>query len=120
MNYRLLSKLLSRITFLIAATMVFSLPWAHPSLQPGNIRSGGFEWGGFFALLGSISISLIVGGVFWYFGKTAAGPLYRREAMAIVGLSWILATVLGALPYALSGTCTGEDSNGDSVLMQPM
>jgi trk system potassium uptake protein TrkH len=120
MNYRLLSKLLSRITFLIAATMVFSLPWAHPALQPENVQSAGFEFAGFFALVGSIAMSLIVGGVFWYFGKTASGQLYRREAMAIVGLSWILATVLGALPYALSGTCTGESANGDPVRMQPM
>jgi trk system potassium uptake protein TrkH len=33
--------------------------------------------------------------------------LFRREALAVVGLSWCLSTLLGALPYSLSGTCKG-------------
>jgi trk system potassium uptake protein TrkH len=30
--------------------------------------------------------------------------MFRKEAMAVVGLSWILATALGALPFYFSGT----------------
>ena len=51
MNFPLLCKLLSRITFLIAVAMVFSLPWAFPAIG----GSAEFEYDGFFGLLGSIS-----------------------------------------------------------------
>jgi trk system potassium uptake protein TrkH len=100
MNFLLLFKLLSRIVFLIAATMVFSLPWAFPVIG----GSAEFEFDGFFGLLGAVAIALIVGGFFWYLGRTATGSLYRKEAMAVVGLSWILATALGAMPYLISRT----------------
>ncbi|MEC8337822.1 MAG: potassium transporter TrkG, partial [Planctomycetota bacterium] len=100
MNFLLLFKLLSRIVFLIAAAMVFSLPWAFPTIG----GSAEFEFDGFFGLVGSIAIALIVGSLLWYLGKNADGSLYRKEAMAVVGLSWILATALGAMPYLISRT----------------
>jgi trk system potassium uptake protein TrkH len=37
--------------------------------------------------------------------------MYRREAFAVVGLSWIVATVLGALPFLMSGTCSGPSAD---------
>lgn len=100
MNFPLLCKLLSRITFLIGLAMVFSLPWAFPDIG----GSAGFEYDGFFGLLGSMAIALLVSGILWYFGRHGDGSLYRKEAMAVVGLSWILATALGAMPYLLSRT----------------
>ena len=100
MNFPLLCKLLSRITFLIAVAMVFSLPWAFPAIG----GSAEFEYDGFFGLLGSMALTILVSGLLWCFGRRAEGRLYRKEAMAIVGLSWILATALGAMPYLLSGT----------------
>ena len=51
MNFPLLCKLLSRITFLIAVAMVFSLPWAFPAIG----GSAEFEYDGFFGLLGSMA-----------------------------------------------------------------
>ena len=40
-----------------------------------------------------------------YLGRKGGnGQLFRKEAMAVVGLSWVLATLLGALPFRLSGT----------------
>lgn len=101
MNYPLLCKLLSRITLLIAVTMVFSLPWAFPGIGPATH----FEVDGFFALLGSIAVASLLGALLGYWGRHADfQKLFRKEAMAVVGLSWILATFLGALPYQLSGT----------------
>src|SRR5213075_3204801 len=38
-----------------------------------------------------------------YMGRHAQGRLLQREAMATVGLSWVLASILGALPFVLSG-----------------
>ena len=36
--------------------------------------------------------------------RTTTRPLLRREAIAVVGLSWILAMILGALPFWFSRT----------------
>ncbi|MCA9194332.1 MAG: TrkH family potassium uptake protein [Planctomycetales bacterium] len=113
MNYRLLSRMLGIICFLFAITMLFSLPWAHPSLgwrKELDFRPTNFEWSGFWGLLGSSLLSAIVGGIFWFYGRGAAGELFRKEAMATVGLSWMLATVLGALPFLLSGTMRDADT----------
>ena len=62
MNFLLLFKLLSRIVFLIAAAMVFSLPWAFPAIG----GSAEFEFDGFFGLVGSIAIALIAGSLLFY------------------------------------------------------
>ncbi len=106
MNIRLVAHKLGIIAILIAVTMIGSLPWAHPAL---GYRAGLdvpylFETRGFVALLVSIFFSGLVGVGLYYFGRHARGSLYRREAMAIVGLSWVMATVLGGLPFYLSST----------------
>jgi trk system potassium uptake protein len=113
MNLPLVARLLSVVSLLIGGAMCFSLPWAWPALgQRHNLplaSAGAFETRGFIALLISILVCLLVSGLLWYVGRAAAGKLYRKEAMAVVGLSWILATLLGALPFTLSGTCRGRD-----------
>lgn len=95
--------------------MLFSLPWAHPGLgwrahldlPPESMT---FELRGFLALLGSSMISALVGLTLLTLGRGAKlQQLFRKEAMATVGLSWILATILGALPYILSDTHIGAD-----------
>ncbi len=99
MNRRLLCKLLSLVAVLIGASMAFSLPWAVIEGEWAQERKG------FFGLLASIAACFAVAGVLRYFGRRCQGQLFRKEAMAVVGLSWVLATVLGALPFVLSGTC---------------
>jgi len=96
MNTYLVLRQLGVISLLIAASMSFSLPWAR--------YDGPLSPNGFYGLVGSIVISIGVGTTLLYLGRRASGRLFRREAMAIVGLSWVLATVLGAFPYLLSGT----------------
>ncbi len=109
MNYRLLSRTLGIICSLFAVTMLFSLPWAHPSLGYRIADTIPFpsdmEWQGIFGLVTSSLISAIVGAVLMWLGRgNTSQKLFRKEAMATVGLSWVLATVLGALPFLLSGT----------------
>lgn len=114
MNYRLVCRMLGRIAILIGAAMVFSLPWAHPALGVRLHLNGAdrladgsatpaFETTGFLALIASIAICFATGGLMAWFGRGADGRLFRKEAMAVVGLSWLMATVLGALPYLFSG-----------------
>ena len=105
MNFRLLSRLLGIVTLLIGFTMIFSLPWAHPDLGRRVVEESlEFETRGFVALLVSIAIAAAAGGLMMWYGHTSTGRLYRKEAMAVVGLSWVVATLIGALPFYLSGT----------------
>lgn len=120
MNLPLVARLLSIVSLLIGGAMVFSLPWAWPVLgRRKNLpfdSIGTFETHGFVALLISIAACLLVGGLLRYAGRSATGRLYRKEAMAVVGLSWVLASILGALPFLLSGTCRARDP----VTQQPV
>ena len=106
MNYRLLSRMLGIICLLFATTMIFSLPWAFPSLgwrKMVELQPQEFETRGFLALVISSLISAGLGGLLLALGRGSRGQaLFRKEAMATVGLSWIIATVLGALPFLLS------------------
>ncbi|MBC8353865.1 MAG: TrkH family potassium uptake protein [Planctomycetes bacterium] len=69
--------------------------------------AGFLEVRGFVALVLSMAISFLVGWLLIRYGRGTEIRLYRKEAMAVVGLSWILATVLGALPFWLRGTYRG-------------
>ncbi len=114
MNYRLISKLLGVVALLIGASMVFSLPWAFPGLgfreslesvgTSDSINEYSFETRGFVALLASMVVCGAVSGTLFWFGRKAKSHMFRKEAMAVVGLSWVLATVLGALPFFITGT----------------
>jgi trk system potassium uptake protein TrkH len=100
-NKLLICRLLGLIALLIGGSMVFSLPWALPAF--GQTQQ--FEARGFLSLLGAMAVCGAVGGLLIVLGRRTKGdPLYRKEAIAVVGLSWLMATVLGALPFWLSGT----------------
>ncbi len=119
MNYRLISKLLGVVALLIGTSMIFSLPWAFPRLGfreslenargPDLINEYAFETRGFLALIASMVICGIVSGALLWFGRKAKSQMYRKEAMAVVGLSWVLATALGAMPFYITGAyrCSG-------------
>jgi len=44
-----------------------------------------------------------LGGGLWWIGRRAEGRMYSREALAVVGLGWLIAAALGGLPYWFSG-----------------
>ncbi|MBN2023216.1 MAG: TrkH family potassium uptake protein [Pirellulales bacterium] len=114
MNRRLICRLLGLITLLIGASMAMSLPWAFPAFgQTDHVEGRGVE-----GLLGSMAICGAVGGLLVWVGRRGAGAaLYRREAIAVVGLSWLMATLLGALPFWLSQTAYGRGPDGLPILM---
>ena len=110
MNFRLLSKFLGILTLLIGGFMLFSLIWADPNIGAHTdpvVEVNQPETHGIWGLIYSSIICWAVGGSLLWIGKNADSKIYRKEAMAVVGLSWVLATVLGALPYIFSGTCRG-------------
>ncbi len=114
MNKLLICRLLGLIALLVGASMVLSLPWTIPVFG----QTEHFEARSFRALVGAMVVCGLVGGLMMYAGRKSKGQrLFRKEAMAVVGLSWLMATLLGALPFWLSGTCRGLDTAGDPVPM---
>ena len=85
---------------LVGGSMVFSLPWAFPICG----QTMQFESKGFWGMVGAIACGLIVGLIMFLIGRREHAPLLRKEALATVGLGWILAGILGGLPYVFSGT----------------
>ncbi len=112
MNHLLVSRLLGTIAWLIGLTMAFSLPIAWPEVG----GQSEFESRGFYALVASIAVCAAVGLALRLFGRSAPETLYRKEAMAIVGLSWVLATILGATPFFL-GSVIYTSTDGVEVPM---
>jgi trk system potassium uptake protein TrkH len=49
----------------------------------------------------TIVVALTISIAFHFLGKQGQDKLFRREALCAIGLSWILATIVGALPYQL-------------------
>jgi len=110
MNLPLLSKLLGVLALLIGVFMLFSLLWSDPDVgfhTDAAIDHNRVEVEGIRGLIYSAIISVVVGGAMIWLGRSAKSKLFRKEAMAVVGLSWVLATLLGALPYMLSGVSRG-------------
>ncbi|MCS7237334.1 MAG: TrkH family potassium uptake protein [Thermoguttaceae bacterium] len=92
--------------------MIFSLPWSLPIF--GVVES--FDPRGFWGIGGAAAATAAVGSLFALVGyKHRKDPLFRKEALAVVGLAWILATVLGALPFLFSRTCGRRDAEGRPV-----
>jgi trk system potassium uptake protein TrkH len=90
--------MLGLLGVLVGISMVCSLPWAWPAC--GQVEE--FESRGFWALIGSIAVSLSVGVTLYLLGRNALGSVLRKEALATVGLGWILAGLLGAMPFLLA------------------
>ncbi len=124
MNLRLVSRLLGIICLLIGGFMLFSMPWAFPSLGGRNAAhipvSGRFETEGFLALGYSFILCSLTGLFLLWRGRGAKGTLYRKEAMAVVGLAWVLATLLGALPFYFGKVGIGTHVQPTSQTARPL
>lgn len=53
------------------------------------------------AFAASIGITLVLAGFFRWLGRKGTERMFRREALCLIGLSWLLATLIGAIPYVL-------------------
>jgi trk system potassium uptake protein TrkH len=54
------------------------------------------------AFITTVGISISIAALFYMLGRKGEAKLFRREALCAIGLSWILATLIGALPYVLT------------------
>ncbi|MGF1451182.1 MAG: TrkH family potassium uptake protein [Opitutales bacterium] len=91
MNHRIILKLLSTIVLTVALAFLISLGlgWAIFD-EPESVLSA---WGicAGFALL----VASVLGAIGW----NADTTFFRKEALATIGLGWLLASLIGALPY---------------------
>jgi trk/ktr system potassium uptake protein len=100
MNWRLVSRFLGLLSLLIGASMTLSLPWSFPAC--GQARS--FEQATFRGMCMSILACWAVGLLLWLVGRKAKGTVLRKEALAVVGLGWLMCGLLGATPFLLTPT----------------
>lgn len=95
MNYSILFKLHSFILGALAIAFALSLGIA---LMENDSTSGQPAVTGFsFSLLAAASLSI----GFRVLGRTGNTTLYHKEALATIGTGWLLASIVGALPYIL-------------------
>ncbi len=105
MNYPLVARSLMFVALAVAVAMLTSLPWALPWLS----NTPQVETRAALGMLAAAAISAAVAGGLWYWGRQAKGTLYRKEAIAVVGLGWVLASLLGALPFLFCGCFVGPE-----------
>ncbi len=117
------ASLLSRIDFAVVAkvigvfVMAFSLTMVLPILV-GWWRNERFVTADRNTLVGtlaSLGVGLLVGALFWLYGRRSEGEFYRREGILTVALVWLIVGALGALPFALSGVLSFVDAFFESV-----
>eukprot|EP00913_Durusdinium_trenchii_P028410 g26638.t1 len=68
-----------------------------------------FETRGFWGVVAAMAFSIVSGGLLYLFGRHEKGTILRKEALAVVGLGWIYAGILGSLPFLFSQTMISPD-----------
>ena len=103
MNYRQIIRQLGVLVLLVGACMSSSLVWAFIDRHEARADKV------IFAIVASMVVCLILGvtAVLLGRGSRTSQEMYRKEAIAVVGVGWLLCGLLGALPYILSGVLTG-------------
>lgn len=92
MNYRTIAVNLGKILLLSAFFYLF----------PILICLVYGEYAEILSFAAAILVSCVAGGVLWLFRK-GAKKIRTKEGLVIVGLSWILVSAVGALPFFLNG-----------------
>ncbi|MBQ7656260.1 MAG: TrkH family potassium uptake protein, partial [Clostridia bacterium] len=92
MNYKLVFRLLGRLLLMEAALMV-------PSIGVSLF----FRQGDTLAFLEAVAITASVGALLSFLLKPNRSDLTARDGMAVAGLSWVILSFFGSLPFVLSG-----------------
>ncbi|MFN3241229.1 MAG: TrkH family potassium uptake protein [Planctomycetota bacterium] len=58
----------------------------------------------------SIVAGLAVAGTLWLLGRRDRTQIFRKETIAVAGLSWFLAGMIGAIPFYVSGLLSPIDA----------
>lgn len=93
MNYKVMGRFIGKI---LLVEVVFMLPALGISLFLG-------EWESVRGFLVGIGISLLVAGILLLLCRNYKKAFYAKEGLACVGISWIIMSLLGCLPFVISG-----------------
>lgn len=93
MNYLAVSRLLGLLILVIGLTMFLPVAWA--------IYYREAAWAGV-ALAATITSAS--GFLLFFIGNIKRQEVFRKEALATVGLGWLLSAAFGALPFLYTGT----------------
>ena len=102
MNFRAVAKMLGIVLMIVAVFLAVS----------AGVGLGYGEKEPMWSFVAAATVSFLSGGLTAFVFRDASHDLngrpkyYRREGLATVGLSWIVAGAAGALPYLFSGTLT--------------
>lgn len=121
MNFALVSKLLSVVMLILA--IAFGICLGVSYLMDENI-AGNLSQEAFAA---SIAASLALAGLLFLIGRNSSTKFFKKEALCTIGLGWLLASIVGALPYliaipgmnvsgAIFESASGLTTTGASVL----
>ena len=112
MNLRAVVRMLGIVLLLLAGFL----------LVPAAVGAFAGEWEHAGAFVSSAAIAALVGACLaWIHRRSAVTAdgrpdYFRREGLAVVGLSWVVGGVAGALPYLFTGTVSsGVDAFFESV-----
>ena len=92
MNYKMMGKFIAQILLVEA---LFMIPAALISLGYG-------EYNAMFSFLVSLALTMAVALVLLLICKGAPSAFYAKEGLVCVGLSWIVLSLFGCLPFFLS------------------
>ncbi len=117
MNYKMMGRFIGQI---IAIEAVFMLPALAISLVFG-------ESGATLGFLYTLAIMVALGGILLFFCRKAGQVFGAKEGLVCVGLGWMALSLLGCLPFWLSGyiphfmdaffeTVSGFTTTGSSIL----
>ena len=93
MNFKMMGRFIAQIVAIEAAFMI-------PALA---ISLGYGEWAAVKAFAITLGIMLALAGVFYALCRRAEKLFGAREGLVCVALSWMVMSLLGALPFVLSG-----------------
>ena len=92
MNFALVSRLLSVVMVILA--LAFATCYAVTLL----LDTGSEQPVTSNAFLFSIAISIVAALGLYFIGRKASSRFFRREALSIIGLGWILSSLVGCVP----------------------
>lgn len=93
MNYKMMGRFISQILFLEGVLMI-------PALAISAFCGDTLAWQAFLA---SIALIFLLAGVGWAVCKTAPNAFRAREGLVCVAVCWIVMSLVGCLPFILSG-----------------
>ncbi|MDR0351507.1 MAG: TrkH family potassium uptake protein [Puniceicoccales bacterium] len=106
MNFKIIARILASVLLILAITFLLCMLCCFHGLSEDKTITG---------LAKSIFLTLLASGAFYAASVGYKKHMFRREALATIGLSWLIACIFGALPYLFVNDCTLADSFFEST-----